>query len=212
MDCFRFAQFEKQFDRLCHIIDNNEQNSDPSLKWSTLLATDKNECDKCNLHHTNMSNMSMKIDSIRSKDSTYNQWYHKKYYANMVRDYAIPIKMIIRHKPTNRTLTIYRQHPFDIIPIISKTKFDLTLNWLFLPYCQLKKLYNSDTTLLCNKIGKAKRMIVSTQEIPTHICRKLGICQSKTLQIDAINQTVKMYSRCKHKSNIQCTLSSSACN
>ena len=127
-------------------------------------------------------------------------WYHKKYYLNMIRDYPIPIKMILKHKPTNRTFIIYRQHPFDIIPIITKSKkIDLLLNWLFFPYCELKTLYTSQS-ILFNKFSINKRLIITTQEIPSKICEKLKICETKSMQITSVDECVRIYSKCKSKS------------
>ena len=111
-------------------------------------------------------------------------------------------KMILKHKPTNRKFVIYRQHPFDIIPIITKSnnniKFDLLLNWLFFPYCQIKQLYGTQA-ILQNRFSKNKRIIVTTQDIPTKLCEKLNIREKNIMKIESVDQHVKIYTKCRYK-------------
>ena len=123
----------------------------------------------------------------------------KKYYANSgyKTDYAVPIKMILTHKPSNRTIVIYRQCLWDVFNIESSTnkkiKYQLTCNWLSFTNDKYDELLQN---ILKPKLSKKNCVFMSIQKLSKASQRELLLYKCGKLDTFHPSQTMYAYTKC----------------
>ena len=127
-------------------------------------------------------------------------FYAKKYYAKHAykADYAVPIKMILTHKPSNRSIIFYRQCLWDVLQIETSTnkkiKYQLICNWLNFTNDEYDKLLQQ---ILKPKISKKNCIMITIQKLSKMSQRELLMYKCGKLDIFNPTQTVHAYTKCE---------------